>query len=64
VNGHTTDSGGSALVREIAYVVFKRKTFLISLVILAAVLIVYGFVLIFQIQRQKKKHAARSREQR
>ena len=44
MNGHTTDSGGSALVREIAYVVFKRKAFLISLVILAAVLIVYGIL--------------------
>jgi uncharacterized protein involved in exopolysaccharide biosynthesis len=44
VNSHTTDTGGSALVREIVYVVFKRKTFLIALTVLAVVLIAYGIL--------------------
>lgn len=44
MNGQTTDSGGSALVREIVYVAFKRKAFLIVLTVLALCLIAYGII--------------------
>jgi uncharacterized protein involved in exopolysaccharide biosynthesis len=44
VNGQNTETGGSALVREIVYIVFKRKTFLIALTILAIGLIAYGIL--------------------
>ncbi|MBD3368545.1 MAG: hypothetical protein GF405_10325, partial [Candidatus Eisenbacteria bacterium] len=42
MNGHGTETGGSALVREIVYVIFKRKLFLIALTLLAVILIAYG----------------------
>ncbi len=44
MNGQTTDGGGSALVREIVYVAFKRKAFLIVLTVLALCLIAYGII--------------------